>query len=64
MLVVPLLVDLGGILLVVSLALFLVAVWRSRRGGWLRWVYLALVAILVVSIPIGLVLAQIRAARA
>ena len=61
MLSLPALVDVGGVLLVVSLVLFLRGVWGSRRGGWLRWLYAALVAILLVSIPIGLVLAQIRA---
>jgi hypothetical protein len=35
---------------------------RSARGGWLRYLYRALVVLLLVSIPIGLVLAQIRAA--
>ncbi|WP_349897465.1 hypothetical protein [Parafrigoribacterium soli] len=64
MLAIPVLVDVGGALLVAALALFLAAVVRSSRGGWLRWLYLALVATLLVSIPIGLLLAQLRAARA
>ena len=58
----PALVDVGGALLVVALALFLGGVRRSRRGGWLRRLYLVLVAILLVSIPIGLAIAQLRAA--
>jgi hypothetical protein len=62
MLSLPILVDVGGVLLVVSLALFFWGVRRSARGGWLRYLYRALVVLLLVSIPIGLVLAQIRAA--
>lgn len=63
MLSLPALVDAGGILLIVSLVLFLWGVRRSHRGGWLRHVYRALVILLLVSIPIGLVLAQIRAGQ-
>jgi hypothetical protein len=62
MLSLPILVDVGGVLLVVSLALFFWGVRRSARGAWLRYLYRALVVLLLVSIPIGLVLAQIRAA--
>lgn len=62
MLSLPILVDVGGVLLVVSLALFFWGVRRSVRGGWLRYLYRALVVLLLVSVPIGLVLAQIRAA--
>jgi hypothetical protein len=62
MLSLPILVDAGGVLLVVSLALFLWGVRRPVRGGWLRYLYRGLVVLLLVSIPIGLVLAQIRAA--
>ena len=56
----PGLVDAGGGALVVALLLFL---WTSRSrgtGGWLRYLYWLLVAILVVSIPVGLVLAHLR----
>ncbi len=63
MLSLPVLVDAGGILLVGSLALFLWGVRHSARGGWLRYLYRALVALLLVSIPVGLVLAQIRAGQ-
>lgn len=58
---VPVLVDAGGVLLVAALVLFLWGVRRSRRGGWLRYLYRALVVILLLSIPIGLLLAQLRA---
>ncbi|MEO6944753.1 MAG: hypothetical protein ABI053_08585 [Lacisediminihabitans sp.] len=63
MLSLPIMVNVGGILLVASLALFLWGVRGSVRGGWLRYVYRALVALLLVSIPIGLILAQIRAGQ-
>jgi hypothetical protein len=36
---------------------------RPARGGWLRYLYSGLVIILLVSTPIGLVLAQVRAGR-
>jgi hypothetical protein len=54
----PLVVDLGGALLVGSLALATLGV----RGGhrWLRRLYRALVVILLVSIPVGLLLAAQR----
>jgi hypothetical protein len=63
LLTLPVLVDAGGILLVASLGLFLWGVRRSARGGWVRYLYRGLVLLLLVSIPIGLVLAQVRAAR-
>ncbi len=55
------LVDVGGALLTVALAL-LVSVVRSagRRRGWALYAFRLLVLILLVSIPIGLVLAGIR----
>jgi hypothetical protein len=61
------LVDVGGALLVVALALM---VWGVRAGVeavehgprawvvWLLWLYRVLVVVLLVSIPIGLVLAR------
>jgi hypothetical protein len=63
MLALPVLVDAGAVLLVASLALFLWGVRRPARGGWLRYLYSGLVIILLVSTPIGLVLAQVRAGR-
>ncbi|KDA04551.1 hypothetical protein DC31_06080 [Microbacterium sp. CH12i] len=57
----PLVVDAGGVLLLVALALMI----RTIRGGtgptWARWTYRIIVAIIVVSIPIGLILAHLRA---
>ena len=61
------LVDVGGVLLVVSLALM---VWGVRAGVeavehrprrwvvWLLWLYRVLVVVLLISIPVGLVLAR------
>lgn len=60
-LVQPYFVDAGGAAIVVSLVLFWTGA-RGRRRGWLRYVYVILVAILIVSIPIGLALAHVRAA--
>lgn len=55
--------DLGGALLVVALAL---AVWQVRGVGggavWVRHGFRLLLAIVLVSIPVGLVLAQLRSA--
>jgi hypothetical protein len=61
------LVDVGGALLVLALALM---VWGVRAGAqavqhrpqawvvWLLWLYRVLVVVLLVSIPVGLVLAR------
>lgn len=55
------LVDVGGALLVVTLALVALGVRGGRGLGWLRAVFTALVVLLLVSIPVGLVLARVRA---
>lgn len=58
----PIVVDIGGALLVVALVLLMRAVSPSptpRRA--LLWIYRALIIVLLVSIPIGLTLATIRA---
>lgn len=47
--------DLGGLLLVVSLALFLVVA-RGGHAGIVRWVYRALITLVLVSVPVGLVI--------
>ncbi|GLI29981.1 MULTISPECIES: hypothetical protein [Brachybacterium] len=59
----PLLVDAGGALLVVTMMLMLRAVGR-RAGGptWLLWVFRAALVLTALSIPVGLVLAHLRAA--
>lgn len=58
----PLIVDLGGLLLVIALALMVVTV-RGKSTGpvWAVWVYRILLIVILVSIPIGLVLAHLRA---
>ncbi|WP_020660085.1 hypothetical protein [Amycolatopsis benzoatilytica] len=54
-------VDVGGAILVLALALFAFAVRGGGRTGqrWLRYGFEALVLVLLVSIPVGLVLARI-----
>lgn len=54
------LVDAGGAVLVVALALVVLGVRGGRGPGWIRAVFSALVVLLLVSIPVGLVLARIR----
>lgn len=51
------LVDIGGVLLVIALAVYL---WTTRRarGGWVLLAYRVLIAFVLVSIPVGLVLAR------
>ena len=53
-------VDLGGALLVVALALLLAAVRDRRRSGWPLTLYRALIVLVLVSIPIGLTLAELK----
>jgi len=61
-------VDVGSVLLVLALVLALVALsgWRSEvlaADRWRRllgWSYLGLLVLLVVSIPVGIVLAHLR----
>ncbi len=58
----PLLVDAGGALLVVTMVLMLRAVGRRAQGpAWLLWVFRAALVLTAVSIPVGLVLAHLRA---
>jgi hypothetical protein len=59
---VPLIVDAGGLLLVIALALMIGTV-RGRTAGprWALWTYRLLLIIVLISIPIGLVLAHVRA---
>jgi hypothetical protein len=58
----PLLVDAGGVLLVVAMVLMLRAVGRRTQGPtWLLWVFRVALVVTAVSIPIGLVLAHLRA---
>lgn len=54
------LVDLGGALLVVALALVVLGVRGGRGLGRVRALFAGLVALLLVSIPVGLVLARVR----
>ncbi|WP_347352150.1 hypothetical protein [Intrasporangium sp.] len=54
------LVDVGGVLLVVALALVALGVRGGRGPGWLQALFAALVTVLLVSIPVGLFLARLR----
>lgn len=58
----PWVVDAGGALLVAALALMFETV-RSPgiKSGWALWGYRTLVVVVAVSIPVGLVLAHLRA---
>ena len=61
----PLVVDVGGVVLAVVLVLLLRDVLRARRDTtgprWARVGYAVLLLVLLVSIPVGLVLAHLRA---
>lgn len=50
----------GGGLLVVALALLLASTRGPRRTGWPLALYRTLIVIVVVSIPVGLLLAELR----
>ena len=52
-------VNVGGVLIVLALLGALLAV-RPNRRGWLLWTYRALVVVVLVSVPVGLVLARLR----
>ncbi len=52
-------VDLGGVLLVGALALLAVTVRGSRVGRWWLRLYWLLVAVLLISVPVGLLLARL-----
>lgn len=53
------LVDVGGAVLVIALALVVLGVRHGAGPRWARSVFTALVVILLVSIPTGLVLARL-----
>ncbi|NYF97085.1 hypothetical protein [Janibacter cremeus] len=55
----PLLVDLGSVLLVVALVLALLAA-LPGRSGLVGHAYLAMLLVLAVSIPVGIVLSHLR----
>ena len=57
----PVIVDFGGMMLVIALALMIRTVRASSvRRRWLLWTYRTMVAVILVSIPIGLVLSSLR----
>lgn len=58
----PWIVDGGGLLLMVTMGLMIRAVGRGAKGpAWALWTYRAVLLLTVVSIPIGLLLAHLRA---
>lgn len=56
----PLVVDAGGALLVVTLALMIRAVQGGRGPAWALWAYRLILLVILVSIPVGLTLAHLR----
>lgn len=58
---VPALVDVGGLGCVAALGIALLHA-RSLRRSLLGWAYRAVLVVLLVSVPVGLVLAHIRSA--
>lgn len=59
---VPLIVDAGGLLLVISLALMVLTTRGASAGPvWALWIYRVLLVVILVSIPVGLTLAHLRA---
>jgi hypothetical protein len=57
----PMLTDIGAVPLVVALVVALASSRRPCRLRWLAWVYRIVLAVLIVSVPVGLVLAAIDA---
>ncbi len=58
----PYVVDCGGLLLVAALAIMIRTVRGKGEGpAWALWIYRILLVVILVSIPIGLTLAHIRA---
>lgn len=59
----PFVVDAGGLLLVVALALLIRTIRGAAAGPrWVLWVYRSLLVVILISIPIGLTLSHLRAA--
>lgn len=60
----PFVVDAGGLLLVVALALMIRTVrGKGARSTWALWTYRLLLVVIVISIPVGLTLAHLRAVQ-
>jgi hypothetical protein len=57
---VPIVADIGGVLLLIPLVVTIRAAWTSSRRP-LSWGYRATMGVLIVSIPIGLTLAHLHA---
>lgn len=57
----PVIVHVGGLSLVAALVLLIVTVRGTAEPRWALWTYRTLLVAILVSIPIGLVLAHLRA---
>ena len=57
----PVVVDAGGVALVVALAVLARTVGGGAGPRWAVWTYRGVLAVLLASIPIGLILAHMRA---
>lgn len=55
---IPLFTTIGSVLMLIALAVLFWAARGSTRGGWLRYAYWLLIAILFVSVFIGLLIAR------
>ena len=55
----PWLVDVGGVALVVALVYFMVGARGNGAPKWLRYLYWFVIVVLLISIPVGLVLARV-----
>lgn len=55
----PWLVDVGGVALIVALVGFMLGARGRAEPRWLRYLYWFVIVVLVVSIPVGLVLARV-----
>lgn len=57
----PPLTTVGGLALIASLVVFLVAVLKpGTRHGWARTAYVSVIGFVIISTPVGLVLAWVR----
>jgi uncharacterized membrane protein len=57
----PIIVHVGGLLLVAALILLIVTVRGRTEPRWALWLYRGLLVVILLSIPIGLTLAHVRA---
>ena len=56
----PLIVDVGGVLMVAALIAFLLGGRGAAGRVTLRWLYRIMIVLLLISVPVGLLLAQLQ----